>query len=55
MGEHQFSKIRAGDVGVCPVTSPSYSVVFPQHGGAHDRGGIFSHPAIIAGERGYRR
>ena len=37
-GEHEFSKIRAGDVLVCPVTSPV--------------GGILSHPAIIAREFG---
>jgi pyruvate,water dikinase len=51
MGEHQFDKIRAGDVVVCPVTSPSWSVVFPSMGAlVTDGGGILSHPAIIARE-----
>jgi pyruvate,water dikinase len=51
MGEHQFDKIRAGDVVVCPVTSPAWSVVFPSLGAlVTDGGGILSHPAIIARE-----
>jgi pyruvate,water dikinase len=51
MGEHQFDKIRAGDVVVCPVTSPAWSVVFPSMGAlVTDGGGILSHPAIIARE-----
>ncbi|HZD01982.1 MAG TPA: PEP/pyruvate-binding domain-containing protein [Actinomycetes bacterium] len=51
MGEHQFDKIRAGDVVVCPVTSPVWSVVFPSMGAlVTDGGGILSHPAIIARE-----
>ena len=53
MGEHQFGKIRAGDVVVCPVTSPAWSVVFPSMGAlVTDGGGILSHPAIIAREHG---
>jgi len=53
MGEHQFNKIRAGDVVVCPVTSPTWSVVFPSMGAlVTDNGGILSHPAIIAREHG---
>jgi len=53
MGEHQFSKIRAGDVVVCPTTSPAWSVVFPSMGAlVTDGGGILSHPAIIAREHG---
>jgi pyruvate,water dikinase len=51
MAEHQFDKIRAGDVVVCPVTSPAWSVVFPSMGAlVTDGGGILSHPAIIARE-----
>jgi pyruvate,water dikinase len=51
MGEHEFDKIRAGDVVVCPVTSPAWSVVFPSMGAlVTDSGGILSHPAIIARE-----
>jgi len=53
MGEHQFGKIRPGDVVVCPVTSPTWSVVFPSMGAlVTDSGGILSHPAIIARELG---
>ena len=53
MGEHEFGKIRAGDVVVCPVTSPAWSVVFPSMGAlVTDSGGILSHPAIIAREHG---
>jgi pyruvate,water dikinase len=51
MCEHEFDKIRAGDVVVCPVTSPAWSVVFPSIGAlVTDGGGILSHPAIIARE-----
>ncbi|HEY3240252.1 MAG TPA: PEP/pyruvate-binding domain-containing protein [Acidimicrobiia bacterium] len=50
-GEHEFGKIRGGDVVVCPVTSPAWSVVFPSMGAlVTDMGGILSHPAIIARE-----
>jgi phosphoenolpyruvate synthase/pyruvate phosphate dikinase len=53
MGEQQFHKIQAGDVVVCPVTSPAWSVVFPSMGAlVTDEGGILSHPAIIAREYG---
>jgi phosphohistidine swiveling domain-containing protein len=53
MGEQEFSKIRAGDVVVCPTTSPAWSVVFPSMGAlVTDGGGILSHPAIIAREHG---
>jgi pyruvate,water dikinase len=51
MGEHDFGKIRVGDVVVCPVTSPAWSVMFPSMGAlVTDGGGILSHPAIIARE-----
>ncbi|HET9464642.1 MAG TPA: PEP/pyruvate-binding domain-containing protein [Gemmatimonadales bacterium] len=51
IGEDQFDKIRAGDVVVCPATSPAWSVVFPSMGAlVTDSGGILSHPAIIARE-----
>jgi pyruvate,water dikinase len=53
MGEHEFGKIQAGDVVVCPTTSPVWSVVFPSMGAlVTDNGGILSHPAIIAREHG---
>ena len=53
MTEHEFDKIRTGDVVVCPTTSPTWSVVFPSMGAlVTDGGGILSHPAIIAREHG---
>ena len=53
MGEHEFAKIRSGDVVICPATSPAWSVVFPSIGAlVTDSGGILSHPAIIAREHG---
>ncbi len=53
MGEHEFGKIRKGDVVVCPVTSPAWSFVFPIVGAlVTNEGGILSHPAIIAREHG---
>jgi pyruvate,water dikinase len=51
MGEAEFGKVQAGDVLVCPVTSPVWSVLFPSIGAlVTDTGGILSHPAIIARE-----
>jgi rifampicin phosphotransferase len=53
LGEHEFDKIQVGDVVVCPVTSATWSVVFPSIGAlVTDAGGILSHPAIIAREHG---
>lgn len=53
MGEHEFGKIRAGDVAVCPTTSPVWAIVFPSLGAlVTDAGGLLSHPAIIAREHG---
>lgn len=50
-GETEFDRIHTGDVVVCPVTSPVWSVVFPSMGALiTDVGGILSHPAIIARE-----
>lgn len=52
-GEHQFDKMRPGDVVVCPVTSPVWSVLYPSMGAlVTDLGGVLSHPAIIAREYG---
>jgi phosphohistidine swiveling domain-containing protein len=52
-GEHEFDKIQAGDVLVCPVTSPVWSILFSRIGGlVTDSGGVLSHPAIIAREYG---
>lgn len=51
--ESEFDRIRAGDVLVCPITSPVWSVVFPSLGGlVTDTGGALSHAAIIAREYG---
>jgi pyruvate,water dikinase len=51
MDESQFGKIQPGDVLVCPITSPVWSVLFPSLGALiSDTGGILSHPAIIARE-----
>lgn len=51
--ESEFDKIRAGDVLVCPITSPVWSVVFPSIGAlVTDTGGALSHAAIIAREYG---
>jgi len=51
--EAEFGRLRAGDVLVCPMTSPVWSVLFPTVGAlVTDTGGILSHPAIIAREYG---
>jgi pyruvate,water dikinase len=53
MGEEEFDKIQAGDVLVCPVTSPVWSILFSRIGAlVTDTGGMLSHPAIIAREFG---
>lgn len=52
--ESEFDRLRPGDVLVCAVTSPVWSVLFPTIGAlVTDIGGMLSHPAIIARE--YRR
>jgi pyruvate,water dikinase len=51
LDEFGFGKLRPGDVLVCPITSPVWSVLFPTIGAlVTDSGGILSHPAIIARE-----
>ena len=51
--EKELAKLRPGDVLVCPVTSPVWSMLFPNAGAlVTDTGGILSHPAIIAREFG---
>ena len=53
MGEHEFDRLQSGDVLVCPITSPVWSVLFSKVGAlVTDSGGILSHPAIIAREYG---
>ena len=49
--ESEFGRLRSGDVLVCPITSPAWSVLFPTVGAlVTDTGGLLSHPAIIARE-----
>ena len=49
--ESEFDRLQAGDVLVCPATSPVWSVLFPSVGALiTDHGGTLSHPAIIARE-----
>ena len=51
MDESRFDRLRSGDVLVCPITSPVWSVLFPSVGAlVTDTGGVLSHPAIIARE-----
>jgi pyruvate,water dikinase len=51
--ETEFDRIRPGDVLVCPITSPVWTVLFPSVGAlVTDSGGILSHSAIIAREYG---
>ncbi len=51
--EEEFGRLQLGDVLVCPITSPVWSVLFPNVGAlVTDSGGILSHPAIIAREYG---
>ncbi len=53
LDESELDRIEAGDVLVCPITSPVWSMVFPALGAlVCDSGGALSHPAIIAREFG---
>ena len=53
LGEEQFDRLRPGDVLVCPITSPVWSILFAKVGAlVTDSGGVLSHPAIIAREFG---
>ncbi len=52
-GESDFAKVRPGDVLVCPVTTPAWTVLFPLIGAlVTDGGGVLSHAAIVAREHG---
>lgn len=49
--EDEFARIQPGDVLVCPIASPAWSVLFPRVGAlVTDTGGTLSHAAIIARE-----
>jgi pyruvate,water dikinase len=51
--ESEFAKLRPGDVLVCPITSPPWSVLFLQAAAVvTDTGGVLSHTAVIAREYG---
>jgi pyruvate,water dikinase len=51
--ETEFPKLRPGDVLVCPITSPAWSVLFVQAGAVvTDGGGVFARTAVIAREYG---
>lgn len=51
--ESEFSRLAAGDVLVCPITTPTWSILFGQAGAlVTDGGGVLSHSAIIAREHG---
>ncbi|HZB71274.1 MAG TPA: PEP-utilizing enzyme [Acidimicrobiales bacterium] len=53
LDESGLDRIEPGDVLVCPITSPVWSMVFPSLGAlVCDAGGVLSHPAIIAREFG---
>ncbi len=53
LDESGLDRIEAGDVLVCPTTSPVWSMAFPALGAlVCDSGGALSHPAIIAREFG---
>jgi pyruvate,water dikinase len=48
LDEDHLDRIEAGDVLVCPITSPVWSMVFPLLGAlVCDAGGVLSHPASI--------
>lgn len=52
-GQDEFDRLRAGDVLVCPATSPTWSMLFASMGAlVADAGGMLSHQAIIAREYG---
>lgn len=53
LSEQGFDGVQPGDVLVCPMTSPVWSVLFPKVSAlVTDSGGVLSHPAIIAREFG---
>lgn len=52
-GVRELDKVREGDVLVCPMTGPAWTVVFPIISGlVTEAGGALSHPAIVAREFG---
>lgn len=52
-GPEDFERLQPGDVLVARITTPAYNVVLPLLGAVvTDRGGVLSHPAIVAREFG---
>lgn len=52
-GVEELGRVRAGDVLVCPLTSPTWTSVFALIGAlVADEGSMLSHPAILAREHG---
>ena len=52
-GPEDFERLEQGDVLVAGITTPTYNVVLPLLGAVvTDRGGVLSHPAIVAREFG---
>lgn len=53
LDEDGFDAVEPGDVLVCPVTSPAWSVLFSLAGAVvTDAGGVLSHAAVVAREHG---
>jgi phosphohistidine swiveling domain-containing protein len=53
MGPQEFGRLQAGDVLVTRSTSAAFNIVLPLLGGlVTERGGLLSHPAIVAREYG---
>lgn len=51
LSEQDFDRVRPGDVLVCPITTPAWSVLFGRIGAlVTDTGGMLSHSAIVARE-----
>jgi phosphoenolpyruvate synthase/pyruvate phosphate dikinase len=51
--EAELDRVRPGDVLICPVTTPAWSLVFGKiRALVTDTGSILSHPAITAREFG---
>ncbi|HZD02612.1 MAG TPA: PEP/pyruvate-binding domain-containing protein [Actinomycetes bacterium] len=51
--ESEFGRLGPGEVLVCPITSPAWSVLFTQAGAlVTDGGGLLAHAALIAREYG---
>jgi rifampicin phosphotransferase len=52
-GPADFDRVRPGDVVICRITSPEWSLLFGRVGAlVTEEGGFLSHPAIIAREFG---